>query len=61
MEGATLIGMKAFDGRIAVVTGASAGIGAAVAWELCRGGAGVVINARRKDRLESLAAEIEGE
>jgi NADP-dependent 3-hydroxy acid dehydrogenase YdfG len=44
-----------------VVTGASAGIGAAVARELCRGGARVVINARRKDRLESLAAEIEGE
>jgi NADP-dependent 3-hydroxy acid dehydrogenase YdfG len=54
-------GMKALDGRIAVVTGASAGIGAAVARELAMAGAKVVINARRKHRLQSLAAEIEGE
>jgi len=46
--------------RIAVVTGASSGIGEATARELARQGFHVVIGARRVDRLESLAAEIEG-
>lgn len=45
--------------RVAVVTGASAGIGRAVALELSRAGAGVVVNARRADRLEALVGEIE--
>jgi short-subunit dehydrogenase len=42
----------------AIVTGASSGIGRAVALELARQGAGVVIVARREDRLRALAAEI---
>ncbi len=42
----------------AIVTGASSGIGRAVALELARQGAGVVIVARREDRLRELAAEI---
>ena len=44
--------------RIAVVTGASAGIGEAVARALVGAGAAVVVNARRRDRLESLAREL---
>ena len=43
------------QGRFAIVTGASAGIGWAVAEELSRLGAAVVIQARRKEKLEELA------
>lgn len=44
--------------RRAIVTGASSGIGRAVALELARHGAGVVIVARREDRLRELAEQI---
>ncbi len=45
------------DRGVAVVTGASAGIGAAAAAVLAREGFSVVIGARRMDRLEEVAAE----
>jgi clavulanate-9-aldehyde reducatase len=47
-------------GRVAAVTGASSGIGAATATALSRAGAVVALAARRRDRLEELAQSLEG-
>lgn len=46
-------------GKVALVTGASSGIGRATALALSRAGAKVAAGARRTDRLESLKQEIE--
>ncbi|WP_459545604.1 SDR family NAD(P)-dependent oxidoreductase [Nocardia sp. X0981] len=48
------------DGRVALVTGGSSGLGAAVSRALAGLGARVAVVARRRDRLETLAAEIGG-
>jgi len=48
------------DGRVAIVTGASSGLGEGIARALASVGARVAVVARRQDRLEALASEIGG-
>jgi len=47
------------DGKVAIVTGASSGLGVAFARGLAEAGADIVIGARRKDRLEETRALVE--
>lgn len=50
-----------FEGKIALITGASSGLGARFAKVLAQAGAQVVLAARRVDRLKELRAEIEAD
>ncbi|TKA06397.1 SDR family oxidoreductase [Actinacidiphila oryziradicis] len=54
----SLLTGRPLDGRVAVVTGASSGMGAATARRLAELGAAVAVVARRKEKLEALAADI---
>jgi uncharacterized protein len=50
--------MTPWTGKWAVVTGASAGIGKALAEELARGGTHLLLTARRRERLEEVAQKL---
>lgn len=54
------IGQFRVDGKVAVVTGASSGLGARFAKVLHAAGATVVMTARRRDRLDELSAKLPG-
>jgi NAD(P)-dependent dehydrogenase (short-subunit alcohol dehydrogenase family) len=49
-----------FHGQVVLITGASSGIGAALAREFAREGAQIVLMARRAERVEALAEELSG-
>jgi NADP-dependent 3-hydroxy acid dehydrogenase YdfG len=51
---------RPLDGKVALVTGASSGIGEATAVALAEAGAAVAIGARRKDRLDALSERLRG-
>jgi NADP-dependent 3-hydroxy acid dehydrogenase YdfG len=49
-----------FGGKVVWITGASSGIGASLAKDLCRKGARVVLSARRLDKLNEVASSCAG-
>lgn len=51
--------MSNIEGKVVAITGASSGIGEATARHLAKLGAKVVLGARRTDRLEKIAGDIE--
>ena len=55
-----LLGMNGLRGKIVLVTGASGGIGKAIALEFARDGAVVVVSSRNEEKLQALAQQLNG-
>jgi NAD(P)-dependent dehydrogenase (short-subunit alcohol dehydrogenase family) len=53
--------LRTLDNKVALVTGASSGIGRATALELARRGAKVIVSARRQSEIDQLVAQIKAE
>ena len=58
LKGASYTGTVRLEGKVAVITGANAGIGRAVATDLARRGAKVILACRDQDRAEAAKREI---
>jgi NADP-dependent 3-hydroxy acid dehydrogenase YdfG len=53
--------VRSIEGTVVAITGASAGIGAAAAYDLVAAGARVAVSARRQDRLGNMVDELAGD
>ena len=51
---------RPLEGKVAIVTGVSSGIGEAIAHELSTAGCSLVLTARRTDRLNALCTRLQG-
>src|SRR5262245_18655388 len=61
MDGKNVLEMFRLDGKVAIVTGGSKGLGKAIATALAQAGANVVVTSRSRPEIESAAREIERE
>ena len=59
VAGVTILDMFRLDGKVAIVTGASSGLGVAFAVALAEAGADVALGARRAERMKTTADEVE--